>query len=127
VLRVLLKGIHTKQRLDWGAPLAGSHLHQVKVAGVQLRVCGILILGIDLTCAEWTVVLTLINILCLFLWISFTNQLPFLSGNDDVLVTVPALFGRAVDSAAGVDDITDKVPIRCVGRRHDGEVQRQLK
>jgi hypothetical protein len=54
-------------------------------------------------------------------------HLPFLSGNDDVLVTVPALFGRAVDSAAGVDDITDKVPIRCVGRRHDGEVQRQLK
>lgn len=42
--------------------------------------------------------------------------LPLLSWNDDVLVAIPALFGRAVDSATGVNDVTDKIPIRCVSR-----------
>lgn len=97
---VLLKGIHAKQRLDWGASLASCHFHQVKVACVQLCMRGILILSINLACAERTVALTL----------------PFLSGNDDILITIPALLGRTVDSAAGVDNITDKVPIRSMGR-----------
>lgn len=43
-------------------------------------------------------------------------HLPLLSGNDDILVTIPALLGRTVDSTTGVDNITDKVPIRSVGR-----------
>lgn len=47
------------QRLDGGAPLPGRHLHQVEVARVELGVCGILILGVHLACAQRTVVLTL--------------------------------------------------------------------
>jgi hypothetical protein len=43
-------------------------------------------------------------------------HLPLLPGNDDVLITIPALLGRTVDSTTGVDNITDKVPIRSVGR-----------
>lgn len=54
-------------------------------------------------------------------------HLPFLSGNDDVLITIPALLRRPVDSAAGVDNITDKVPVRSVSRWHNREVQGQLK
>lgn len=70
------------------------------MACIQLGVSGVLILSINLACAERTVVLTL----------------PLLSGNDDVLITIPALLGRTVDSTTGVDNITDKVPIRSVGR-----------
>lgn len=47
------------QRLDGGAPLAGRHLHQVKVASVQLGVCRVLVLGVHLARAQRTVVLTL--------------------------------------------------------------------
>lgn len=47
------------QRLDGGTSLAGRHLHQVKVACVQLRVRGILVLGVQLSCAQGSVVLTL--------------------------------------------------------------------
>ena len=43
-------------------------------------------------------------------------HLPLLPGNDDVLITIPALLGRTVDSTTGVDNITDKVPTRSVGR-----------
>lgn len=100
MLGVLLKGIHAKQRLDWGASLASCHFHQLKVARVQLGVSGVFILSINLACAERTIVLTL----------------PLLPGNDDVLITIPALLGRTVDSTTGVDNITDKVPIRSVGR-----------
>lgn len=47
------------QGLDGGAPLAGGHLHQVEVARVQLRVRGVLVLGVNLARAQRTVVLAL--------------------------------------------------------------------
>lgn len=54
------------------------------------------------------------------------HYLALLSGNDDVLVTVATLFGRAIDAAAGVHHITHQIPVRSVGRRHNCQVQRQL-
>lgn len=61
-------------------------------------------------------------------WISVSvfAYLSFLPGNDDVLVAAAALFGRAVDAAAGVDHIAHQVPVWRVGGRHDGQVERQL-
>lgn len=47
------------QRFDGGAPLARCHLHEVEVAGVELGVRGILILGIHLARAQRAVVLAL--------------------------------------------------------------------
>lgn len=49
------------------------------------------------------------------------------SGNDDILVAVATLFGWAVDAAAGVHHIAHQIPVRCVGRRYDCQVQGQLK
>lgn len=43
-------------------------------------------------------------------------HLPLLSRNNDILITIPALLGRTVDPTTGVDNITDKVPVRSVGR-----------
>lgn len=47
-------------------------------------------------------------------------HLALLPGDDDVLVAVATLLGRAVDPAAGVDHVADQVPVGRVGRRHDG-------
>lgn len=52
--------------------------------------------------------------------------LALFSGNDDILVTVATLFGRAVYAAAGVHHIAHQIPVRSVGRRHDCQVKRQL-
>ncbi len=49
-----------------------------------------------------------------------------LSGNDDILIAVTALFRRAVNSATGVDHVAHQVPVRSVCWRHDGQVQRKL-
>lgn len=54
-------------------------------------------------------------------------HLPLFSGDEHVLVAVSALLGGAVDAAAGVDHVTDEVPVGRVSRGHDGEIQRQLK
>ena len=51
-------------------------------------------------------------------------HLALLPRNEHVLVAAPALLGRAVDAAAGVDHVADEVPVGRVGRGHDGEVQR---
>lgn len=52
--------------------------------------------------------------------------LALFSGNDDILIAVATLFGRAVDAAAGVHHIAHQIPVRSVGGRHDCQVQRQL-
>lgn len=54
------------------------------------------------------------------------SYLSFLPGDDDVLVAAAALFGRAVDAAAGVDHVAHQVPVRRVGGGHDGQVEWQL-
>lgn len=53
-------------------------------------------------------------------------HLPLFPRNEHVLVAAPALLGRAVDAAAGVDDVTDKVPVGRVGRGHNREIQGQF-
>ena len=52
-------GEHVLQWFDWGAPLAGDDLHELKAAAVQLHVCGIVILRVDLARAQRTAVLGL--------------------------------------------------------------------
>lgn len=59
-------------------------------------------------------------------WKGVCPHLPLFPRNEHVLVAAPALLGRAVDAAAGVDDVTDKVPVGRVGRGHNREIQGQF-
>lgn len=54
------------------------------------------------------------------------HYLALFPGNDDIFVAVTTLFGRAVDTAARVHHIAHQIPVRSVGRRHNGQVQRQF-
>lgn len=47
------------QWFDWWTPLAGYDLHEFEAAVVQLNVSGIVVLCVDLTRSQWTVVLRL--------------------------------------------------------------------
>ena len=58
--------------------------------------------------------------------IFYFQYLALFSGNDDIFIAAAALFRRAVDATAGVHDIAHQIPVRCVGGRHDRQVQRQL-
>lgn len=47
------------QRLDGGASFPSRHLHEVEVAGVELSVCGVVVLSVHLTRTQRAVVLAL--------------------------------------------------------------------
>lgn len=44
------------QRFYGRAPLAGDDLHQLEAGVVQLHLCGVVVLGVDLGRPEWTAV-----------------------------------------------------------------------
>lgn len=54
------------------------------------------------------------------------RYLALFSGDDDILIAVATLFRGAVYATAGVHHIAHQIPIRCVGRGHNGQVERQF-
>lgn len=54
------------------------------------------------------------------------DYLALFSGNDDVLIAVTTLLGRAIDAAAGVHNIANQIPVGRVSRRHNRQIQGQL-
>lgn len=53
--------IHFKllQRFYWRTPLAGDDLHELEAVVIELDLCGVVVLGVDLTSAQGPAVLRL--------------------------------------------------------------------